>query len=106
MSQESVSPQLFEQWMEPFDQDAEEQRRNQEMEQEKVEEALRPVVRDLSKEPTEKEVEEHYMHHSEFRQWCPHCVKGKAVSYGHRRKPKEQEGLPMICVDYMFMADK
>ena len=106
MSGESVSPHSFEQWMQPFDQDAEERKLNEDVEEEKVEEAVKPVVRDISQEPTEREIEEHYMHHSEFRQWCPHCVKGKAVSFGHRRRQKDQEGLPMISVDYMFMADK
>ena len=53
--------------------------------------AVRPVIRDVCEEPTDKEMEEHYMNHSESRQWCPHCVKGKAVSYGSRRRQEEIE---------------
>ena len=112
MSEESVRPQesydqLFGHLIRPSGQDAEEeQERQQAEEREEKEEAARPVVRDISKEPTDKEVEEHYMHHSEFRQWCPHCVKGKAVSYGSKSRRKDEEGgLPMISIDYMFMAD-
>ena len=46
--------------------------------------AIRPKVRNIAEEPTEMDIEEHDMHHAEFGQWCPHCVKGKAVSYGHK----------------------
>ena len=70
-----------------------------------VEKAIRPKIRNIADEPTDKEVEEHYMHHAEFRQWCPHCVKGKAVAYGHRRM-KEVHGLPTVSIDYMFMGDR
>ena len=125
MREESVRP--WEDWLRPFDQDAEEEKhwnqdaeeekqRNQDAEEEKQWEkegdeeeeygAARPNIRDISKEPTDKEIEEHYMHHSEFRQWCPHCVKGKAVSYGSRRKKDSDDGLPMISIDYMFMGDQ
>ena len=110
MREESVRP--WEDWLRPFDQDAEEekQRDAEEDEQEHDDEedhgAARPNVRDVSKEPTDKEIEEHYMHHSDFRQWCPHCVKGKAVSYGSRRRQNLDDGLPTICIDYMFMGDQ
>ena len=98
--------------MKPFDQDAEELRAQLEEGGDHDsdgpgEEAVRPVVRDISREPTQKEVEEHYMHHADFRQWCPHCVKGKAVSFGSRKRTDgEEEAVPMISVDYMFMADR
>ena len=67
---------------------------------------VRPNIRDISAEPTDKEIEEHYMHHGEFRQWCPHCVKGKAVSYSSRRQKDFDDGLPLISIDYMFMGDQ
>ena len=28
-------------------------------------------------EPTQEEIEEHYLDHANYREWCPHCVKGK-----------------------------
>jgi len=74
-------------------------------EEEDTRKAVRPKIRNIADEPTDKEIEEHYMHHAEFRQWSPHCVKGKAVSCGHR-SAKKVFGLPTVSIDYMFMADK
>lgn len=46
------------------------------------------------------------MDHAVFRSWCPNCVKGKAVTFGHRRsKDKEEDKVPTISIDYMFMGD-
>ena len=57
-------------------------------------------------EPTRKEVEEHAMHHAVYRPWCPHCVKGKGVVRGHRARPHaEEEAVPEVHMDYMFMDD-
>ena len=53
--------------------------------------------------PTQKEVEEHSMTHWPFRDWCAHCVRGKAKSIGHRRKRSEHE-VPIIVIDYMWMT--
>ena len=53
--------------------------------------------------PTQKEVEEHSMTHWPFRDWCAHCVRGKAKSIGHRRKRSEHE-VPIITIDYMWMT--
>ena len=101
MREESVRPR--EDWLRPFDQDAEEEKQREEGPDEEDEHgAARPNKRDISKEPTDKEIEEHYMHHSEFRQWCPHCVKGKAVSYGSRRKKDFDDGLPVISINLPF----
>ena len=33
--------------------------------------------------PTAEEVEDHYRTHCPYRNWCPHCVKGRAKSAGH-----------------------
>jgi len=38
------------------------------------------------KGPTPKEVEEHSVTHWPFRDWCEHCVRGRAKSMGHRRR--------------------
>ena len=42
------------------------------------EEAMR--VRKLVdlKKPSQQEVDEHFLSHLPFRNWCPHCMKGKA----------------------------
>ena len=119
LREESVSPgeDWFDRLLKPFDPDAEEDRHVQggggpqsEVDPEDDEHGrhgiVRPKIRDISTEPTDKEIEEHYMHHSEFRQWCPHCVKGKAVSYSSRRKKDAEDGVPTVSIDYMFMGDQ
>ena len=40
--------------------------------------------------PSSKEVEERNLDHAVFRSWCPHCVKGRAESYGRTSATKEQ----------------
>jgi len=55
------------------------------------------------RQPTQKEVEEHSVTHWPFRDWCEHCVRGKAKSTGHRRRKSEHE-VPIIAIDYMWMT--
>ena len=43
------------------------------------------------------------MGHGVFRSWCPHCVKGRAESYGHVRKVQGERDVPTIELDYMYM---
>ena len=38
--------------------------------------------------PSQREVEEHNLDHGVFRSWRPHCVKGRAESYGHEKSAK------------------
>ena len=35
--------------------------------------------------------------------WCKHCVFGKGQSHPHYAKDKEEEGMPCISWDYMYM---
>ena len=71
------------------------------------EEGHKQRVRSLMPEPTQKEIDEHNVDHGVFRSWCPHCVKGKAVSYPHSRRGKSDiDQIPVVSVDYMFMSDK
>ena len=53
--------------------------------------------------PSQREVAEHSLTHWPFRDWCAHCVRGKAKSVGHRRKKYESE-VPVIVSDYMWMT--
>ena len=58
----------------------------------------------MSDKPSKKEVEEHMITHIPFRDWCPHCVRGKSKSVPHRkRKEGKEEEVPVISVGYMFM---
>ena len=46
--------------------------------------------------------------HLPYRAWCSHCVKGKCHGLQHRRKDKEEkedEQVPLVSIDYMFMSD-
>ena len=49
-----------------------------------AEEGVVAKTRKTETVPSAKEVEEHNVDHGVFRQWCPHCVKGRAESYGHK----------------------
>ena len=58
--------------------------------------------------PSIKEVEEHNLTHLPFRNWCIFCVKGKAKDDPHRRRIKqnEEQEVPIVSVDYMFMESR
>jgi hypothetical protein len=62
-------------------------------------------VRSVPVRPTQKEVEEHEIDHAVFRDCCPHCVKGKAVSHPHYRGQEKDSEIPVIALDYMFLQD-
>ena len=58
-------------------------------------------------EPTQEEIEEHYLDHANYREWCPHCVKGKGVSHPHRKIDEDEKGvIPVVSMEYMFLSDK
>ena len=67
------------------------------------EEGPRPKVRTTEAVPSEREAEEHNVDHGVFRSWCPHCVKGRAESYGHKNKKSTEKEWPTIGIDYMYM---
>ena len=58
-------------------------------------------------EPSKKEIEEHMATHIPFREWCPHCVKGKSASRHHKRRSEieSESRMPTVSIDYMFMED-
>ena len=57
-------------------------------------------------DPTKEEWEQHMMTHVPFRNWCPHCVRGRAVSQGHFRNKKDDKAIPTIGIDYMYMKPR
>ena len=64
------------------------------------EEAMR--VRKLvdPKRPSKQEVGEHFLSHLPFRNWCPHCMKGKAKELDCRRSGGAEGGdLPEFHLD-------
>ena len=73
------------------------------------EEAEEVKTRKAPKGPTRKEKEEHEATHIPYRDWCRHCVRGRATNRPHRVKAKgeeeaEQQKVPRISMDYFFMA--
>ena len=62
------------------------------------------------KRPSQQEVDEHYLTHLPFRNWCPYCVRGKSVTGAHRRTQKSEEELerevPVTSVNYMGPKSK
>ena len=67
-------------------------------------------VRRAPKGPTKKEKEEHEATHIPYRDWCPHCVRGRGINRPHRgdRQPVEEEEkgrrVPRVSMDYFFMG--
>ena len=60
----------------------------------------------LGTEPSKTEVEEHYLDHAVFREWCPHCVKGRGQGKGHKvQQGSAEKDIPTISIDYMFMQE-
>ena len=67
------------------------------------EQEVRAKARKTEPVPSQREVEEHNLDHGVFRSWCPHCVKGRAESYGHVKKVQNEGDVPTIGIDYMYM---
>ena len=55
--------------------------------------------------PTQKEREDHNATHCPYRNWCSHCVAGKAPDPDHQRKMHDEEQVPVIEFDYNFAGD-
>ena len=70
-------------------------------------EAGKRVVRKLLDPilPSQAEVREHELTHLPYRNWCPHCIKGKGKEMGHHRKSRDEEGLAEYHLDYCFPGD-
>ena len=56
--------------------------------------------------PTEEERKEHEKTHIPYRNWCPHCIKGRGKDLDHRRGVEEQRGLSEYSFDYCFPGDE
>ena len=57
--------------------------------------------------PTQKEVDEHNLFHTPYRNWCPICVKAKGKSLDHQRKVETNpSGYSEYSFDYGFPGDE
>ena len=55
--------------------------------------------------PSRAEVREHDLTHLPYRNWCPHCIKGKGKEMGHQRRSRDDQGLAEYHLDYCFPGD-
>ena len=72
-----------------------------EHEEERAPNILRSPVK-----PSRREVEEHNAVHMPYRDWCPHCVRGRGIDSPHRTTEKDPSRVPMICADYGYLSNK
>ena len=56
--------------------------------------------------PSKKELEEHERTHLPFRNWCKHCVFGKAKSSPHRKADAREGEKPVVSIDYMYLHER
>ena len=71
------------------------------------EEGIKPRYKVASDKPTQREIEEHMITHIPFRDWCPHCVRGKSKSSAHKRQVQEEVNeVPVVSIDYMYMESE
>ena len=58
------------------------------------------------RKPSASEVEDHYRTHLPYRNWCPHCIRGKGKDMDHRKSAEEDRGLGEYSFDYAFPGDE
>ena len=56
--------------------------------------------------PSRKEVEEHYLTHVPYRNWCPHCVRGRGKDLDHRKAVEEDRRIREFSFDSCFPGDE
>ena len=65
---------------------------------------MQPNLKSAPRKPTQAEIDRHNASHSPFRDWCEHCLKGKAVEDQHRRRNKDIREKPIIAIDCAFLT--
>ena len=56
--------------------------------------------------PSRKEVEDHYLTHVPYRNWCPHCVRDRGKDLDHRKSVEEDRRIREFSFDYCFRGDE
>ena len=56
--------------------------------------------------PCLSDIELHNLTHLPFRDWCPYCVQGKAVSHPHFKRKAEESDVAVISMDYMGLKHR
>jgi hypothetical protein len=56
--------------------------------------------------PSMSEVKEHELNHLPYRNWCPHCVRGRGKEMNHEKnKDTGEQGVAEYHMDYCFPGD-
>ena len=109
-----IEEDVFQKMIEPFDPtniEVEQRVTDRERESEDIEEnhdgdeAVQPKTKPPPAKPSAEEVEKHMVTHLPFRDWCPHCVRGKSGSKPHTCSRGIHE-IPTVALDYMYMHSK
>eukprot|EP00973_Karenia_brevis_P096216 12431215-Karenia_brevis.AAC.1 len=74
------------------------------MEVQEEEEAREVKPMRMPKGPTEDEYCTHILTHLPYRNWCPHCVRGKKKNPPHSKIRDGKREVPLVSMDYMFMT--
>ena len=53
--------------------------------------------------PTQEEIEYHNLTHLPYRDWCPHCIRGRGKQEAHY-KAKGERTMHELCFDYCFLG--
>ena len=57
--------------------------------------------------PSSEEVRQHNLTHLPYRNWCPHCVRGRGKEMDHKKKKNDDEQeIPEYHMDYCFPGDE
>ena len=56
--------------------------------------------------PSMREVEEHYWTNVPYRNWCPHCVRGRGKDLDHRKAVEEDRTIREFSFGYCFPGDE
>ena len=72
-----------------------------------TDEAKAARIKKIPTMPTQKEIEEHMIHHIPSRSWCEFCRYGRGHDDPHaKRKITEELAIPEIFLDYMYLKGK
>ena len=81
-------------WPEDGEEEGKEKRKEKEEEGRKLRSIGDPRL------PSPREVEEHNLAHVPYRNWCPHCVRGRGKDLDHRRALDEDRNVSEFSFDY------
>ena len=56
--------------------------------------------------PSQKDVDDHYLTHLPYRNWCRHCVRGRGKEMAHNRGNIEKGEVPEFHFDFCFPRKK